>query len=119
MGFPGGSNSKESCLQCRRPGFNPWVGTISWKRARQPTQYSCLEIPHGQRSLTGYSPWGSKESDIPSGANGKQPAWECRRHERRELDPQVGKILWKRKLEKYQLKLKRKKAIVTLEIRTD
>ena len=26
-------------------------------------QYSCLESPHGQRSLAGYSPWGCKESD--------------------------------------------------------
>ena len=26
-------------------------------------QYSCLENPHGQRSLTGYSPWGHKEWD--------------------------------------------------------
>ena len=26
-------------------------------------QYSCLENPHGQRSLVGYSPWGHKESD--------------------------------------------------------
>ena len=24
-------------------------------------QYSCLENPHGHRSLVGYSPWGSKE----------------------------------------------------------
>ena len=28
-----------------------------------PLQYSCLENPHGQRSLVGYSPWGYKESD--------------------------------------------------------
>ena len=28
-----------------------------------PLQYSCLENPHGQRSLPGYSPWGHKESD--------------------------------------------------------
>ena len=28
-----------------------------------PLQYSCLENPHGQRSLVGYSPWGCKESD--------------------------------------------------------
>ena len=27
-------------------------------------QYSCLENPHGQRSLEGYSPWGGKESDV-------------------------------------------------------
>ena len=26
-------------------------------------QYSCLEHPHGQRSLEGYSPWGHKSSD--------------------------------------------------------
>ena len=28
-----------------------------------PLRYSCLENPHGQRSLTGYSPLGHKESD--------------------------------------------------------
>ena len=28
-----------------------------------PLQYSCLENPHGQRSLVGYSSWGRKESD--------------------------------------------------------
>ena len=28
-----------------------------------PLQYSCLENPHGQRSLAGYGPWGCKESD--------------------------------------------------------
>ena len=27
-----------------------------------PPQYSCLENPHGQRSLVGYSPGGHKES---------------------------------------------------------
>ena len=28
-----------------------------------PLQYSCLENPHGQRSLAGYSPYSHKESD--------------------------------------------------------
>ena len=28
-----------------------------------PLQDSCLENPHGQRSLVGYSPWGHKELD--------------------------------------------------------
>ena len=27
-----------------------------------PFQYSCLENPHGHRSLAGYSPWSHKES---------------------------------------------------------
>ena len=29
-----------------------------------PLHCSCLENPHGQRSLVGYSPWGHKESDM-------------------------------------------------------
>ena len=29
-----------------------------------PLQYSCLENPHGQRSLAGYRPWGCTESDM-------------------------------------------------------
>ena len=29
-----------------------------------PLQYSCLENPHGQRSLAGYSPQGYKELDM-------------------------------------------------------
>ena len=28
-----------------------------------PLQYSCLENPHGQRSLAGYNPWGHTELD--------------------------------------------------------
>ena len=30
--FPGGSDSKESTCQCRRPGFDPWVGMIVWRK---------------------------------------------------------------------------------------
>ena len=52
------------CLQCGRHGFHPWVGKICWRRAWQPLQYSCLENPHGQRSLAGYSPSGLKELDM-------------------------------------------------------
>ena len=29
-----------------------------------PLQFSCLENPHGQRSLADYSPRGRKESDV-------------------------------------------------------
>ena len=32
-------------LQCRRPGFHPWVGEIPGRRKWQPTPYSCLENP--------------------------------------------------------------------------
>ena len=29
-----------------------------------PLQYSCLEDPHGQRRVAGYSPWDRKELDM-------------------------------------------------------
>ena len=35
-----------------------------WGGHGNPLQYFCLENPHGQRSLEGYSPWGCKESDM-------------------------------------------------------
>ena len=34
-----------------------------------PLQYSCLENPHGQRSLAGYRPWDLKESDTTKQLN--------------------------------------------------
>src|SRR5574338_655209 len=51
------------CLQCGRPGFNPWVRKISWRRKWQPTPVFLLEKSHGWWNLVGYSPWGRKESD--------------------------------------------------------
>ena len=46
-----------------RPGFDPWIEKIPWRRAWQPTPVSLPRELHGQRSLAGYSPWGRKESD--------------------------------------------------------
>jgi len=43
--------------------FDPWVGKIPWRRAWQPTPVSLPGDSHGQRSLTGYSPWGGKKPD--------------------------------------------------------
>ena len=66
MDFPGGTRRKEPACQCRRhkrQGFDPWVGKIPWRRAWQTFQYPCLENPHGQRSLVGYSPQGRRELD--------------------------------------------------------
>ena len=52
------------CLQCRRSGFDPWVGKIPWKRKQQPTPVSLPNKCYGQRSLAGYSPWGHKELNM-------------------------------------------------------
>ena len=51
-------------LQWGRPGFDPWVGKIPGGGHGNPLQYSCLENPHGQRSLAGCSPWDCKELDM-------------------------------------------------------
>ena len=61
----GGSDSKESACQCRRPEFSPQVRKIPWRRAWQPTPIFLPGELHGQRSLVVYSPWGCKESYIP------------------------------------------------------
>ena len=51
------------CLQCRRPGFNPWLRKILWRRAWQPTPVFLPGEFRGQRSLVGYIPRGHRESD--------------------------------------------------------
>ena len=55
--FPVCLSGKESACQCRRHGFNPWVGKIPWRRKWQPTPVFLPGKTHGQRSLAGYSSW--------------------------------------------------------------
>ena len=62
-GFPGGSEVKASACTCRRPGFDPWVGKIPWRRKWQPTPVFLPGESHGLRSLVNYSPQCCKESD--------------------------------------------------------
>ena len=57
-GLPCGSAGKDICLQCWRPGFDPWVGKIPWRRVRLPTPVFWPGEFHGL-----CSPWGRKESD--------------------------------------------------------
>ena len=47
----------------RDAGSIPGLGKSSGGGHGNPPQYSCLENPHGQRSLAGYSLWGHKELD--------------------------------------------------------
>ena len=71
VGFPGGSDGKESACNMGdlgstwvRPGFD-----LGWEDSPggghgNTLLYSCLENRHGQRSLAGYSPWDRKQSDM-------------------------------------------------------
>ena len=62
-GFPSGSDSKESTCNAGDRGLIHGLGRSAGGGNGSPLQYSCLENPHGQRSLVGYSPWGGRESD--------------------------------------------------------
>ena len=59
--FPGGSDSKAFACNADRPGFNPWVGKIPWRRAWQPMPVF----------LPGESPW-TEEPGRYSALGGKQ-----------------------------------------------
>ena len=65
--FPGDSDSKESACNVGDPDSIPGLGRSPWGGHSNPLQYPCLENPHGQRSLVGYSPWGPIELDMTEG----------------------------------------------------
>ena len=64
LSFPGVSDSKESVCNVGDLGSVFGLGRYPGGGHANPPQYSCLENPHGQRSLAGYSPRGCKESDL-------------------------------------------------------
>ena len=52
-----------------RPEFDLWVEKIPWKRAWLPTPVFLLRESNRQRNLSGYGPWGGKESDTTEQAS--------------------------------------------------
>ena len=64
QGFPGGSASKEPTCNVGDLGSIPGLERSPGEGHGNPLQYSCLENPHAQRSLEGYSPRGHKELDM-------------------------------------------------------
>ena len=56
MGFLDGSEGKESAFNAGDPGLIPRLRRFPGEGNGYPLQYSCLENPYGQSSLTGYSP---------------------------------------------------------------
>ena len=64
MGFPGGSDGKESACNVEDLSLIPGLGKSPGGGHGNPLQYSCLNNPHEQKSLASYSPWGRRESDM-------------------------------------------------------
>jgi len=65
---------KESACLAGDLGLIPRLGRSLEGGHGNPLQYYCLEKPHGQRSLVGYSPWDHKESDATERL--KYSTWE-------------------------------------------
>ena len=74
-GLPWELRRSRVCLQCRRPGFDPWVRKIPWRREWQPTPVFLPGETHGQRTLVGYSPWGCKELNTTEQLTLSPPRW--------------------------------------------
>ena len=55
-GFPGGSDGKQFACSAGDPDSIPGLGRSPGGGHGNPLQHSCLENPHGERSLMGYSP---------------------------------------------------------------
>jgi len=60
--FPGGSAGKESTCSAGNPGSILGSGSSPGEGNSNPLQYSCVESPHGQRSLVGYTVHGVAKS---------------------------------------------------------
>ena len=82
-GFPDVSEAKESLCNVGDLDLIPGLGR-SPGRYGNPLQYSCLENPHGQRSLAGYSPWSRKRCWPPfhmlAGHLEVTPCWPFIKH---------------------------------------
>ena len=57
-------NSPANGGDIRDAGLIPRLGRSLGGGHGNPLQYSCLENPHGQRSLACYSPWACKEWEM-------------------------------------------------------
>ena len=117
LGFPGGLDGKESACNAGDLGSTPGLGRSPGEGTGYPLQHSCLENPHGQRRLAGYSPWGHKEPDtterptsswassvsqlvknLPANAGhardtGSTPGWEVSLEE--EMTTHSSILVWK------------------------
>ena len=70
-------------LQCQRPGFDPWVGKILWRRERLPTpvfwpgKFYKLYSPPVAKNWTRLSDFHFHFQVFPGGWDGKESAWNA------------------------------------------
>ena len=86
-------SGKESACQCRRCGFDPWVGKIPWRKKWQPTPVFLLgKIPWTEEPGRLQSMWSKRVGDnwvIEHARTLIRPPYT---HPRRKSDPPHKKI---------------------------
>ena len=85
------SSGKESACQFRRRGFDPCVRKISWRRKWQPISVFLPGESYGHNGLSGYNPWGCRESDMTWWLNNnkKEVKWAG------EKEWEIDKVWWR------------------------
>ena len=68
MGFPGGSDGKESACDAGEPGSIPGLGRSPGGGHGNPLQYSCLENPMDRGAWWAIGQGGHKELDMTEAA---------------------------------------------------
>ena len=87
QGFPDGSNGEEYTYNEGDLGSISGLGRSLGGGPGNPLHYSCLENPHGQRNMAGYSPWSCQQLDMTEQLSTAQ----------HRINPWVRKIPWRRK----------------------
>ena len=95
QGFPGGGDGKETACSAEDAWSIPGSGRSPGEGHGNPLQHSCLENPHGQRSLVGCSPWGCEELDTTE-TNASVLLAALRRGVRRGQGGALVLFLWKK-----------------------
>ena len=72
LGFPCGSDGKESTCDEEDPGSISGLGKSTGEGNGNPLQYSCLGNPCGQRCLVDYSPCGREDTKL---SDSHIPSW--------------------------------------------
>ena len=95
-GFSSSSVGKKSACNAGGSGSIPGLERSPVEGIDYPLQYSCLQNPHGQRSLAGYSPRGhGKESDMTEQLSTAQHSTLHKQnmgHLRRRESPKYGVV---------------------------
>ena len=57
-------NSPANVGDVKKIGFDPWIGTIPWRKKWQPTPVFLPEKSHGQKNLVGIVQGVTKDLDM-------------------------------------------------------